>query len=118
METVETYPRTYKEFSVQGEDFVITDLTLDHSEDALDLLIKYVIPEENFCKALQIHKKPNAMKSMIQAYREHFQKKTSLACFRKDNKELVGLNILGVKFKDEKPSQPVSQTEVFVINNN
>lgn len=90
------YPRIYKTFSVNNEEFYITDLTEDYAEEALELLTQYVIPEENFCKALQIHTKPNAMKIMVDKYRQLFKRKMSLACFRTKDGELVGLNILGV----------------------
>lgn len=107
LERSSTYPQIYREFCVKDEEFYIADLTEDDAEEALDLLVKYVIPEENFCKAIEIHKKPNAVKVMCDGYRGLFKLKTSLACFRQDSKELVGLNILGVKMRDEE-AKPVS----------
>lgn len=95
------YPQIYKTFVVKDEEFYITDLTADHSEQALDLITQYVIPEENFCKAIQIHTKPNAMKIMMESYRDLFKKQMSLVCIKKETGELVGLNILGVKTKGE-----------------
>lgn len=95
------YPQVYATFQVGGEDFHISDLTETHWEEALDLLVKYVIPEETFCRALKVHKKPNAMKIMIDGYRDLFKKKVSLACFNAATGELVGLNILAVKTKGE-----------------
>lgn len=102
-----TYPKVYQSFSIENEEFFVADLTEDKAEEALDLLVKYVIPEENFCKAIAIHTKPNAVKVMIEGYRELFKLRTSLACFKKENVELVGLNILGVKSKGE-AAKPVS----------
>lgn len=103
------FPQIYKTFMVNDENFYITDLTEDHAEEALGLLVEFVIPEENFCKAVQIHKKPNAMKIMCDNYRVLFAKKMSLACFKADTKELVGLNILGVKMKNEQKATTVSK---------
>lgn len=102
------YPKVYSTFVVKGEEFYVTDLTEDRAELALDLIVKYVIPEENFCKALKIHTKPNAVKVMSDRYRELFKKKMSLACFKKDSGELVGLNVLGVTSRGEKKVNSVS----------
>jgi hypothetical protein len=102
------YPQVYKTFESKGEEFYITDLIEDHETEALDLLVKYVLPEENFCKAIQILKKENAMKIICENYRKLIKKQMSLACFKSDTGELVGLNILNVVFKDEPKPEPVS----------
>lgn len=104
------YPQVYATFQAGGEKFHISDLTEDHWEEALTLLVKYVIPEETFCRAIKIHKKPNAMKFMIDSYRRLFKEKVSLACFKAATGELVGLNILAVKTKGES-KEPVRNFE-------
>lgn len=93
------FPQIYKTFTANEEEFFISDLTEEHTEEALALLVKYVIPEENFCKAFKIHAKPNAVKIMSDNYRSLISKRTSLACFKNDTSELIGLNILGVNTK-------------------
>lgn len=102
------FPQKYQSFTVNGEEFYISDLTEDHTEAALDLLVNYVIPEETFCKGIRIHEKPNAMKIISENYLELFAKKTSLVCCKKESDEIVGLNILGVKTKGEKDDKIVS----------
>jgi hypothetical protein len=101
------YPQTYRYFVSNNEKFYIADLKNESVEDALDLIAEFVIPEENFCKAIQIHKKENAMRVMVEAYRDLFAKKMTLACY-KDNGELVGLNVLGVKNRGEKSEEKLS----------
>lgn len=102
------FPQVYQTFTAKGEEFYISDLTEDHTEAALDLLVRYVVPEENFCRAVRIHEKPNAMKIICENYRELFGKKTSLVCCKKETGEIVGLNILGVKTKGEKDDKIVN----------
>ena len=116
------FPQIYKTFKVSDEEFYISDLTDDYFDAALELLVMYVMPEENFCKAIQIHKNPNAMKIMCENYRILFAKKTSLACFKKETNELVGLNILGVNTKGVEKVLSVSKigvrrTAIILINN-
>lgn len=82
--------KVYEKFSSKGEEFFIAILPENHIDDALDLLTNFCIPEENFCKAIQIHLKPNAMKIMMESYRELFQQNLTLACFTKETLELVG----------------------------
>lgn len=105
------YPQIYKSFVVKNEEFYISDLTEDHTEQAIELASNYIIPEENFCKAIQIHTKPNAMKIISDRYRDLIRKRMSLACFKADTKELVGLNMLNVSTKGETIRQLVSFTE-------
>lgn len=101
------YPQVYERFFARDEEFYVADLTENHVDEALDLLTKFVIPEENFCKAIQIHTKVNAMKVMTESYRELIAKKTSLGCYNELG-ELVGLNILAVKTRGEKSESKVS----------
>lgn len=101
------YPQVYQKFLANGEEFHVGDLTEEHTEQALDLIDKFLIPEENFCKAIQIHTKKNAVKCMMEAYRELFAKKMSLACVKADTGELVGLNILVVKTRGEEDRSEV-----------
>lgn len=104
---VESYPRVYRRFEAGGDEFHVADLTIDYSEETIDLIVKDLIPEENFCRAFGIHKKPNAVKVMVEAYRELFAKKTSLGCFKTSTGELVGFNILAVKHKSDPKATPV-----------
>jgi hypothetical protein len=102
------YPQIYKTFLAGDEEFYIADLTEDHADEAWKLIEEFVIPEENFCKAVQIHTKPNAMKVMENGYRELLKQKVSLGCFKKKTDELVGLNILSVKVKGQESVRKVS----------
>lgn len=105
----ESYPRVYSKFEAGGDEFYIADLTIEHSDETIDLIAKDLIPEENFCKAFRIHKKPNAVKVMVEAYRELFAKKTSLGCFKTATGELIGFNILAVKNKNDPKPEPVRE---------
>lgn len=102
------YPQIYKTFESKGEEFCIVDLVEEQEREALDLLVKYVIPEENFCKAIHIHTKENAMRIISENYRKLFKKQMSLACVKKSSGELVGLNVLSVVSKDDPKPEPVS----------
>lgn len=106
------YPRVYKNFKIGDEEFSIADLSVNHEDEALELLVEFVVPEENFCKAIQLHKNENAMKIVCENYKKLFQKKMSLACFKKDSGELVGLNILNVVSKDD--PKPDAVRSVFM----
>ena len=87
----------FQNFRVQEEDFFITILPEEYVDDALELLSVFVVPEETFCRAINIHLKPNAMKIMMETYRDLFEQKMTLACFTKSSYKLVGLNVLGLK---------------------
>jgi hypothetical protein len=101
--------QVYETVVAKNEEFFIAVLPEEFKEEALDLLTKFCIPEENFCKAIQIHLKPNAVKVMLEAYRELFKQELTLGCFKKKTNELVGLNVLGVKTRDEKSKETVGK---------
>ena len=92
----------FQNFTAQGNDFFIRVLPEKYVDDALDLLSEFVIPEETFCRAINIHLKPNAMKIMMEIYRDLFKQKMTLACFEKSTNKLVGLNVLGLKVLGQK----------------
>lgn len=101
------FPQVYRTFTAKGDEFYISDLTEEHTEAALNFLCRIVIPEENFCRGIRIHEKPNAMKIICENYRELFAKKTSLVCIESKTGKIIGLNILGVKTKEEKDDKTV-----------
>ncbi|CRK86210.1 CLUMA_CG000337, isoform A [Clunio marinus] len=90
------YPQIYSTFLINGEEFNIQDLTERYYKDALSLLTEYLMPEENFCKSVQIHKNEEAMKGIITSYMKLFEQRMTLACFKKQTGELVAVNVLGI----------------------
>lgn len=107
------FPQVYKSFIVNGEEFYISDLSEDLSEEAWELIAKFLIPEETFCKSKQIHKNDYAMHFMYDGYLELFKQKTSLACFKKETNQLVGINVLGVKTRGVESNRIVSHEQHF-----
>lgn len=88
---------------MNNEEFYIGHLQEETFQEALKLIEECLLPDENFCKALQIHKKPNAVKELAEFYMDLFPRKTSLACYKKTIPvELVGLNVLAVEVKGVK----------------
>lgn len=90
---------------MDNEEFYVADLTIENLSEAQEFIGKVVIPEADFCRALQIHTKENAMKVLKENFQKLIMRKTSLGCFKKETCELVGLNILAVKNKVEDKSE-------------
>ena len=84
-------------------EFTIEDLTDDYADKAADLLVNCLAFDEVFNKSLKISENPQALKVLKEFYMYVVREKFSLACFKTESRELVGVNALVVKSKgDEK----------------
>lgn len=93
-------PQVYHSFTIKNKDtdeveeYFVQDLPQEKVEEASEFMIENYVKHETFLKATKV---PNA--ALMEFYRFVFQQKVSLACFKKDTGELVGLNALSVKSK-------------------
>jgi hypothetical protein len=100
-------PRIYRTFSAKNKttgdliEFAVQDLTDDYAEEAADLLINHLVSEEVFIKASGIGESFEAKTTLRYFYKQVVAQKHSLACFEKESNQLVGLNVLTVKHKDD-----------------
>lgn len=92
-------PQVFNTFTVSNqnetEEFIIQDLPQDRIEEASNFMLEYYVKDETFQMATKVPKK-----ALMDFYRFVFEQKVSLACFKKNSGELVGLNALTVKSKD------------------
>jgi GNAT superfamily N-acetyltransferase len=99
------FPTIYQTFKAKNKDgseltdYIIQDLTEKYYQDASKLIENFILPEETFCKALQISEKKAAARTLLDGYQELFRKNLSLICIDNSSGELVGLNVLSVKSK-------------------
>lgn len=107
-------PQTYYSFKARDinsdelVDYHVQDLTEQHYEKAVELIQKYLTPEETFQKAVHLSERDFAP-LLLKFYFEHiFNKRVSLACFNTKKNELVALNALEVKTKGHKEENDVS----------
>lgn len=113
------YPQTYHSFiakKLDSDDLVtyhIVDLLPKDSEEAIDLMMKYFIPDEVFNNSAKISEKPEALAILSHFYKEIIGSEVSLGCYDSETGELVGANMLLVKKKGEK-----SELEVGNYDNN
>lgn len=86
-------PQVYKTFtSKDNEEFIIQDLPEDKFEEAAKFMIDYYSKEETFLKAIKVSEM--VLKDF---YLFILKQKCTIACFKKDSNELVGINALSVK---------------------
>ena len=104
------YPQIYRTFfakDLHSENFVeftVEDLTESYADQAADLLINCLADDEVFNKSVKISENPEAMKVLKEFCKKVVSDKFSLAwlsMFQKNVKELVGVNLLVAKSKDD-----------------
>jgi hypothetical protein len=100
-------PRIYRTFSVMNKatgkvtEYLVQDLIEGYAEEAAELLINQLVPEEVFNKASGIGETLEGKKELRDFYKTVFGQNHSLACFEKASKQLVGLNALIIKHKND-----------------
>lgn len=100
------YPQIYKNFQVKSpdsdeiEEFIIQDLT----EEFFDVAVDFIV--ENHAKGAVYHRAAgtladeSGLQKVRKNYRNAFEEKISLICLKKDTREVVGLNGLCIKTRD------------------
>lgn len=97
------YPQLYATFKVKAkgsdeeEEFYIQDLTEEHFNDAVNVIV------ENHAKGAVFHKAANTLtgdsgiQRVREMYRNVFKEKISLICLKTGTNEIAGVNALTVK---------------------
>lgn len=98
--TIGFCPQVYSTFTLRNEqsqedeEYSIEDLPQDRIEEAAEFMIKYYTKDETFQRAIKVSEA-----TLMAFYRFVLRQKVALACFKKQNRELVALNALSVKTK-------------------
>lgn len=98
------YPITYSSFKVKENDEVEEYFIQDLTENLFDQAVDFIV--ENHAKGAVLHKAAKTLdgESGIQRvremYRNVFKEKISLICFKLGSQEIVGLNALTVKTRE------------------
>lgn len=101
------FPQTYYKFMAKDKnsenivEYRVQDLTEDYYEIALDLMVKYFVPDETFCSSKRIPEKENAIKVICEFWRREFKERLSIACFKEGSNELIAANCLVVHSKND-----------------
>jgi hypothetical protein len=106
-------PTTYYTFKAKNKEsdeiveYRVQDLPEERFEDALDLLVKHFLPDEELNISRGLPDSPEGVKEHRELWAEMIKKKLSIACFKNDgSSELVGVNVLVVNSKDDPEEEP------------
>lgn len=118
----ESYPNVYYTFkarSLTGTELIeyhIKVLTNDYVDQAIELILKYLSPEEPFQRAFKVTEKDCFVQFLSGYYIKVFQERISLACFVSSSNELVGVNALTVNSRAVKEKLEVCIVLFFLLN--
>lgn len=102
------YPLTYLTFTAKDLDsdelieYTVEDLTVDYTEPAVDICVKFLSPDEAFNQATKVPETPSSVEAIQAFNKKTIAERLSLACFNSRTRELVGLNLLIVKSRTDK----------------
>lgn len=112
------YPKVHSTFEAKGfkndcnVEYFVQDLTEDHFDEAFELIVKFLAPEETFQKAIKLMEKEFAREILKQYYEGVFKQNVSIACFESESLEMVGVSAMSIKFDSD------SKVEVRNSNTN
>jgi hypothetical protein len=100
-------PQTYYTFKAKDKnseyivEYRVQDLTEEYYDIALDLMVKYFLPDETFCSSKHITENETGVKVFSDFWRREFKEQLSIACFKEGSDELISANCLRVNSKDD-----------------
>jgi len=80
-------------------EYRIQDLPKKYFDHAVNFMAKYFLPDETLGSAINITSKPGAVQAFRDLWHDSLRQNITIGCFKSDNDELVGLNVLVVKSK-------------------
>jgi hypothetical protein len=104
----------YYNFSARDENsdkevkYNVQDVLEEDFDRAVEILIKHYLPEEPLCLGRNFSEKPEDVEFMGNFYKNLLLMKLSLGCYKEGSNELVGVNIMDVKFADEEENHEVN----------
>lgn len=99
------YPQLYYSFMAKALDgdelieYYVEDLTDKHVEKAIELISKYLTPDETFQQAIKLSERDYAPEILKLYFGGIFKERVSLACFVSGTGEMVALNAMKVETK-------------------
>lgn len=117
-----SYPQTYYRFEASDPNsnnivkYHVQDLTEDDYDKALELIAKYLTPDETFQRAINLAGKDYLTELLQLYFGSIFDEKVSIACFNSESNEMVGLNALTIKSRGVKETLQVKNKSCLHSN--
>ncbi|XP_026764530.2 uncharacterized protein LOC113522888 [Galleria mellonella] len=104
-----SFPHVWDRWEANGTKWTIQDLPPSDEDEALDILLKHLCPDEVLCALSDIINDPVSVQCISKVWRYYFQQRTTLACYAESagERKLVALNVCAVKEKGEELSMEV-----------
>lgn len=83
------------------EEFVVQDLPREKHEEALDHMLVHFLPDEPICKLKNVKHDTAALAEICELWRNVMSQSVTLACFKKNCSEIIGLNMVCVLTKSD-----------------
>lgn len=83
------------------EEFVVQDLPREKFGEAVDHMVEHFLSDEPICKSKHVKSDAAALKEICNLWRKVLEQNVVLACFKKNCKDIVGLNMVCVITKDD-----------------
>ncbi|CAG9805185.1 unnamed protein product [Chironomus riparius] len=119
-----SYPQIYRKFKaksrnideiVNEEEFYIQDLTENYFDDAVDFMIEYHARSSIFHRAAGTLLSDDGVERIRQMYRKVFEENISLICLKADTNEIIGVNAITIRSKDDEPSVPSDDPKFQIL---
>lgn len=102
----EKFLKTYSTFKAKDKDnesiieYKIQDIPEDRFNDAIGMLIE-ATKEEPLCASRNVYENEDTKNELVRIWTAMLKARLSVGCFKDDDGEMVGLNVLTIKNKGE-----------------
>lgn len=104
------FPQIYSKFvakdlnSDETVTYVIQDIPESRFQDAIQFMVRQVLPDEPICEFAKIIEDPKAVENCCKEWMKMLAQNVSLVCFKENSDEIVGVNIMKVVRVDDDES--------------
>lgn len=99
--------KVYHKFSVKDKEsneivnYKIVLLLSKYFDECIDMLLKFYVKDETFCKSKRLWEKKEALEMCSEAWREALEQHISIGCFKEGSDELIAVNIMVIAHSDD-----------------
>lgn len=102
------FPTVYRTFASKVDHdlkFRVQDLPEEYFDEAIEMIVKHFIPEETLAVSKKLAENEEALTIIRMFYKEAFNGKISIGCFKEGTTELIAVNLMTVKSADDENPQ-------------
>lgn len=99
--------KVYHKFSAKDKNsddivnYKVVLLPLKYIDEVIDMLVKFYVTEETFCRSKRLWEKKEALEMCCAFWSAALEEHISIACFKEGSDELIAVNVMMIATSDD-----------------